>query len=312
MKNETVARLFQNACITRVEEHKQKLEHAYNQRLLELEEYTRSWRDATKEIWTAVRNGKFEIDQDQQEILHWPGPQETGRGFNPEFHMVPRDALKEESDSGARAMCVDVKLSELARSESQVKCQEWIHDKRGLDSRFRPLGMDFQKVAKVHTREQLIFRTTDEHGDPEYRPLMAIHTILTNFAHKHCIFIELSPENVTILGKAFCYLKDRRDHCFLQVIPTTDLGIGPGNAERFYKYFSAKPAETQISQLIISKKQGKGRAALQRHVSQIHQVRRNLLIGRPCFDKGGRIYAADFFDVGSDMRTTSLGGSKQA
>lgn len=109
LKNETVARLVQNSFVTRVEEYQQKLERSYNQRLLELEEYTRSWRDSTKELWLAVNKGDFNPNKDHQEALSWEGPQLAGRGFNPERPITPQEIVEKELDSNGRVVCISVK-----------------------------------------------------------------------------------------------------------------------------------------------------------------------------------------------------------
>lgn len=113
-KNETVARLLQNAFNTRVEEYQQKLHQAYDQRLLELEEYTRRWREATKELWSALSEGKLEPTDDQREFLLWKGPQDSARGFIPELSAAPKEVVQKEYDSDGRVACISVKASKQA------------------------------------------------------------------------------------------------------------------------------------------------------------------------------------------------------
>lgn len=258
LKNETVAGVLQNAFNARVEEYQHKLVQAYNQRLLELEEYTRSWRETTKEIWSAINEGKFNLNNDQRDALLWKGPQDAGIGFDPEPPTAPQ-------------------------SVARVARQEWIKDTEGCGLKFSPLSPKFRSIAGVHSNERLLFRTTDTYGNAEYRPFRAIRTIVTEF-NKHDVFIDLSRDNIGILGKAFCYLKERRDHCFLQFVPDSDLAISPRSVGRFYDYFSAKAATTtHLHALCVPKKTKKRRTALQRDVAELRQRKTRLLIARPCF-----------------------------
>lgn len=118
-KNETVARLLQEAFNTRVEEYQQKLHQAYDQRLIELEEYTRSWREATKELWSALSEGKLDPTDDQREFLLWKGPQDAGHGFNPELSAAPKEVVQKEYDSDGRVASISVKASKEALQVTQ-------------------------------------------------------------------------------------------------------------------------------------------------------------------------------------------------
>lgn len=312
LKNETVAALLQNAFIARVEEHQQKLDQAYNQRLLELEEYTRSWRDTTKELWSAINDGKFEPNSDQRDTLLWKGPQDDGHGFNPELPTTPQEIVEKEFDADGRVACISVKASRPSQSPPKVACQEWVTDTESRGLNFSPLSWNFRSIAGVHPNERLLFRTTDKCGQAEYRPYRAIQKIVTEFLNKEDVFIELSPENVRILGKAFCYLNDRKNRCLPQHVLTTDLGNGLGNAERFYDYFSVNPTPTHIRVLVLPKKRKKRRTALRRELSQQTQIPQRLLIARPCVNKHGEADDVSFLDVGSDMLTTRRSNGKYA
>lgn len=84
LKNDTIAARFQEACASRLEQYQQSLERAYNQRLADMEKYTRDWRDTTKELWLAVKEGKCStVTQEQQEFLAWPGPQQMANALGP-------------------------------------------------------------------------------------------------------------------------------------------------------------------------------------------------------------------------------------
>lgn len=99
LKNTTVAGLLQNAFNARVEEHQHKLHQAYNQRLLELEEYTRSWRDTIKELWSAIKEGQLIPNKEQQDTLLWKGPQDAGQDFIPELPTATQETVEKEFDS---------------------------------------------------------------------------------------------------------------------------------------------------------------------------------------------------------------------
>lgn len=78
LNNETVAEQFRKACFSRQQKYQEDLERVYNQRLLELEDYTHKWRDTTKELWRALEHGRFSvITQQQQDALDWQGPRQS-------------------------------------------------------------------------------------------------------------------------------------------------------------------------------------------------------------------------------------------
>lgn len=312
LKNETVAGLLQNSFVARVEEHQQKLDQAYNQRLLELEEYTRIWRDTIKELWSAIDEGKFKLDTDQRDTLLWKGPQDAGHGFHPELPTAPQEIVEKESDADGRVACISIKASRPPQSPPKVACHEWVTDTESRGLKFSPLSWEFRSVAGVHSNERLLFRTTDKCGHAEYRPYRAIQNIMTEFSNRHDVFIELSPENVRILGKAFCYLNDRKNRCLPEPVPTTDIVNRLGNAKHLYNYFSAKPTPTHIHVLVLPKKKKKRQTALLKELSQQTQAPRRLLIARPRVNKHGETYDASFLDVGSDMLTTRRSNGEYA
>lgn len=302
LKNEAVASLLQNAFNARVVEHQQKLDQAYNHRLLELEEYTRRWRDTTKELWSAIKEGTFNPSKEQRDILQWQGPQDAGHGFNPELPTTPQEIVEKEFDSDRNVACIGINPFKPAQSIPKVACQEWITDTQCRDS-FSPLGTEFRSIAGVQIDGRLMFRTTNKYGHAEYRPFKAIHHIAAELFNKHDVFIGLSPDNVRILGKALCYLKDRKDRRNPFSAPTIDLGNGLGNARRFYDYFLAKPAPTHIRVLVLPDNRKKRQIALRKQLAQQTQIPQRLLIARPCFNKNGKIDAATFLDVGNDRIT---------
>lgn len=73
--NSTIAQQFRSACAIRLQQYQQSLDKAYNQRLAEMEDYTRKWREHTRELWEARRAGQLQpADASQQAALDWQGP----------------------------------------------------------------------------------------------------------------------------------------------------------------------------------------------------------------------------------------------
>ncbi|KAJ4415371.1 hypothetical protein N0V82_007366 [Gnomoniopsis sp. IMI 355080] len=88
--NPTIVNQFQNACSARLQQYKQSLDNAYNQRLAEIEEYTRKWRDHTRELWQATSAGQVRpVDVSQRAALAWQGPHEMAKSA--EFHLPTID-----------------------------------------------------------------------------------------------------------------------------------------------------------------------------------------------------------------------------
>lgn len=304
LKNETVARLFQSACISRVEEHRQKLDHAYNQRLLELEEYTRAWRDSTKEIWAAVKKGTFKLNDDQQDALLWRGPQEAGHGFNPESSTATQEVAEMELDANEQAATIYGNNTCLSHSRSQSR-QKWINDNKGSMKIFKSLVPKFRSLVNMDTRGRLLFRIQNENGSIEYRPLTGVNFTTSNIKQGDVI-IELSPSNVAILGKAFCYIKDTNDR--LGVQGNADFGVKVSTEElaRLYDHFSHEPTEKHIDVLPLRIDNGKKNSHLFEVHIDVSAIPERLLIARPDLAASGSIKGAKFFDVGSDTCTSSL------
>lgn len=75
--NPIIAEEFRRACVNRLQQYQQRLDKAYNQRLNEMEDYTREWRNRTWDLWQALRAGQFNPDNmSKQSCLAWQGPQE--------------------------------------------------------------------------------------------------------------------------------------------------------------------------------------------------------------------------------------------
>lgn len=94
LRNETFAKSFNRSCNYHLKQHEQSLERAYNQRLSELEQYTREWRDSTKELWLAVKEGNFPAaTKRQQEFLAWSGPQQMADELGPVSLRIPMKTM---------------------------------------------------------------------------------------------------------------------------------------------------------------------------------------------------------------------------
>lgn len=314
LRSETVAGLFQNACATRVNEHQQKLEHAYNQRLLELEQYTRIWRDATKELWSAVKDGTLNPSNDQQKTLLWGGPQAMGSGFKPVPLTTSQEIVK-KSDADGKVLNMNVKPSHISRSESHVRCQKWINDYNGSIKGFQPLSTSSINTCMPHN-QRLLFRSMNADGKIEYRPSTAVDQITDKFDNDD-IVIELSHPNIMILGKAFCYLKDVNDRLpprgqlnFKACIP----------ADRLYNHFSRAPTKKHIDVLSLPirkskrKKRKKSNPGFFAVNTRILVVPKRLLIARLCFTKSDTCttYGPSFLDVGSGTHITHQGNGQFA
>lgn len=302
LKNETVAGVLQNALDARVEEHQQKLVRAYNQRLLELEEYTRSWRDATKELWSALSEGTLKPNNDQREILLWKGPQEAGSRFDPDLPSAPQEVVEKEFDSDGKVACIRIKVSSSSQSKSHFNRQEWIDGIGCAGKSFRSLGHKLRSFMRFHG-PRLLFRDKHDNGKIECRPFTAV-TSTTRDLYKNDVVIEMNPSNVALMGKAFCYLKDTNDRLLPQ--RNTDPGTDFTAAELAFLYdrFSQEPTKRHID--VVSEQVGtrKVNSALFAADTDISVIPKRLLIARPCYTTDGSINGVKFFDVGSDTHTT--------
>ncbi|KAG6362713.1 hypothetical protein INS49_007806 [Diaporthe citri] len=303
LKNETVGGLLQNAFNARVEEHQQKLVRAYNQRLVELEEYTRSWRDATKELWSALSEGTLKPNNDQRETLLWKGPQEAGSRFDPDLPSAPQEVVEKEVDADGRVACISIKVASSSQSTSHFNRQEWITSNGCSKKNFKSLGHKIRSFMKIKHDPRLLFRDKHDVGKIECRPFTAV-TSTTRNLHKDDVIIEMTPSNVALMGKAFCYLKDTNDRLLPQ--RNTDPGADFTAAELSFLYdrFSQEPTKRHID--VVSDKFGtkKVNSSLFAADADISVIPKRLLIARPCYDTSGSINGVTFFDVGSDTHTT--------
>lgn len=299
LKNETVAGLLQEAFNTRVEEHQQKLVRAYNQRLLELEEYTRNWRDTTKELWSAVSEGTFNPSDAQRETLGWKGPQNSGHGFNPEGPKASQEIVEKEFDSDGRVKCTIAKNSVAPHSSSHLNLSNWVNSSGCGSKDFKSFGNKIREYPR-----RIVFRHKNKSGKVTYRSFKSIQSPIKNM---NCgdVFVELTPSNVSLLGKAFCYLKNTRDRILPQEA-TTESGVELSDTEVAFLYpnFFQEPTKRHIDVLVLYK--GKKKLVPDFFAANISfsVAPKRLLIARPRYDIGGSISGAKFFDVGSGAYTT--------
>lgn len=301
LKNETVAGLLQNTFNARVEEHQQKLVRAYNQRLLELEEYTRSWRVATKELWSALNEGTLESNNDQREALLWKGPQEAGSRFDPDLPPAPQEVVEKEFDSDGRVASISIKVSKSSQSRSQFNRQEWINNNGYGSGNFIKLGHKLRSFMKIQHTPRLLFRHIV--GKIEYRPFTAVDTTTSNI-NRNDVIIEMTPSNVVLMGKAFCYLKETNDQLLPQRNIDSGVDITAAELDFLYHRFSQEPSERHMDVLPLKAGTKKINSALFAANTDISAIPKRLLIARPCYAPDGSINGAKFFDVGSDTHTT--------
>lgn len=304
LKNETVAGLLQNAFNTRVEENQQKLVRVYNQRLLELEEYTRSWRDATKEIWSALSEGTLKPNNDQRQILLWKGPQEVGSRFDPDLPSTPQEVVEKEVDSDGRVSCISIKVSSSSQSRSHFNRQEWIDSNACGSGNFKSVGNKLRSFMTIEHGPRLLFRHKHDDGNIECRPFTSVTSTIRNVS-KGDVIIEITPSNVALMGKAFCYLKDTNDRLLPQ--RNTDFGTDISAAELAFLYdrFSQEPTKRHLDVLSLQVSKKKFNFALFAADTDISVIPKRLLIARPCYaGTDGSINGVKFFDVGSDTHTT--------
>lgn len=298
LKNEIVASLLQVAFNAHVVEHEQKLDQAYNQRLLELEEYTRRWRDTTKELWSAFKEGKFNPSKEQQDMLLWNGPQDAGLGFNPDIPMTPQEIVERDLDSDGRVACISIQGSKPSQSGSLFNRHEWMNSNGCGSKNFKALGEKLRSHIKANPSERLLFRHKSAAGKIEYRAFTSINSTIRNI-NRSDVVIELTPSNVALMGKAFCYLKDTSDR-----LTESRMDISAAELSFLYERFSLEPTRRHIEVLPLYI----GKKRITSDLFDVHidvsVIPKRLLIARPRYDVSGKIIGAKFFDVGNDTHTS--------
>lgn len=341
LKNETVARQFKRACASRLHQYQNDLHQAYNQRLLELEHYTHQWRDTTKDLWVALQEGRIAAStQQQQDALAWQGPQKMGtsssflapsaasgmaQGELDKTGRIPTVSARPPSTAPPRPSAVpEIALLPIRASPAvspllttQLSCPEWIYDLSGYlknpvtgdftsgSIKFltticsKALGQKFRSVLNVRNSNVTVRVHTDQTG-PVYRRMDKINKIRNSVFPKDVV-VDLTSANIALLGKAFCYMKDRRE--LLQGKLNLPMGAQSrqvGQISRLYDLFSLQPTSENLSIRSLPPKCSKARVLY--HLEENpHQDPRRLLIARPKH-QDGQIIGSEFFDVGRGRR----------
>lgn len=335
-RNKTVAKQIQNACASRLQEYQQNLDRAYNERLQELENYTRQWRETTKELW--AQEGRLPaVNQQQQDALDWQGPQQMGASYmaklppiisvigarvpNAEGRVSNTDARPRESvlvaipsplQPGLLPRIPQVDRSPALSVPNQLLCSEWINDLSGyktvsgsvqltresihtiLHTGFRKSGEMWESLlskALASSSQSLIFRTSDNGGNVEFRPFKSIDKPRLNVFQTNVI-IELTSSNMALFGKALRYIDARRKRVW-----STAEDPRAGSKLR-------QARDEQIGRLcgIFSTLNTTNEKLTTVDLAGPQRLRRMLLV-RPRRDDG-EVTRADFFDVGSERGTT--------
>lgn len=347
LKNETVAKQFKSACASRLLQYQQELQNAYDQRLLELENYTRQWRDTTKDLWESLKEGRLAANtKQQQDALAWQGPRQMGTGFSLPLPSVASEIVDGELDGkldkAGRVTGISARRRSGAPSPppavpglclppfqaspavppflaTQLRCPEWVYDLSGylknpLTGAYasgsaellatacsEALGQNFQTLLKVPGNSQLVLRVQTGQARPVYRPLCKIG-IVKKSLHSQDVVIDLNSANIALFGKAFCYMKDRRE----LVRHELNLPVGPqssqgGQLTRLYDFFSSQTTSQKLSVRSLPFKCPSASVLYHLEENPLYESRR-LLIARPQH-QDGQIFGCEVFDVGRERRT---------
>lgn len=158
------------------------------------------------------------------------------------------------------------------------------------------LGPSFTSSLKL-SYSAILLGVKSRSSEFEYRKFE--HPFATrNIAYPSEVVIELSEANVLMFGKAFCYLKERRDLLCSLVGLTRGSRLGTNEqSHRMYLFFCQQPINRALNTM---RHPENNRSRLPRK-SPVHETRR-LLIVRPKHEDG-HITGARYFDVGSEQPT---------
>ncbi|POS81337.1 hypothetical protein DHEL01_v200267 [Diaporthe helianthi] len=301
MKNKTVTGLLQNAFNTRVEEHQRKVERAYNERLLELEEYTRSWRDTTKELWLAVRKGTSNFNKDEWESLRWKGPQDAGHDFDPERPMKVQEVVEKELGSDETVTCTSSNEYGAFHTDPHFNLLNWTNNSGCGSKDFKTFAHQIVSFLKTGS-PRLVFRHETKFGTIKYRSITSVESTIHK-VNKTDVVIELTPPNVALLGKAFCYLKDTNDRIFQQVNTDCEKSVSAAELSFIFDRFSREPTKRFMDILPLYDGNHRVSSDLFAVNINISAIPKRLLIARPRYSIDGNISGAKFFDVASGAYT---------
>lgn len=342
LTNEKVAEQFRKACFSRQQKYQEDLENIYRQRLSELEDYTRKWRDTTKELWRALESGRLPvITQQQQEALDWQAPRQTLP--NSQNLLPPYAPSLEQADLNHQenAECAEDRRSSAAPTTlqgstpshqslrptlpTQLSCVEWIQDisgymKNGPSGEYADdcdrlirrvisgsLGLDFplSSLPGEVLDTSVLVRVPDAQTKTVYRRLASIDETKTQ-VHPGEVVVDLNSTNIALLGKAFCYISDRID--LLQVLrrpPSSSASTIDVKKCRLYDMFSSRAGPKMLSS------RGTRPQSLEPMVSyrlgkEPQRELRKLIIVRPKHTRG-IINGVRRFDVGLEQEVPDQG-----
>lgn len=158
------------------------------------------------------------------------------------------------------------------------------------------LGSSFTSSLKL-SYSTILLGVKPRSSEFDYRKFERVHGT-KNIAHPSDVVIELSEANVFMFGKAFCYLKERRD------LLRSLIGLDRcrrleknEQSQRIYNFFCQQPTNRALNTMRHPQNT--------RHrfpsKAPVH-VTRKLLIARPEHEDG-HITGARYFDVGSEQPT---------
>lgn len=158
------------------------------------------------------------------------------------------------------------------------------------------LGSSFTSSLKL-SYSAILLGVKSRSSEFNYRKFERVHGT-KNIAHPSDVVIELSEANVFMFGKAFCYLKKRRD------LLRSLIGLDRRRrlekneqSQRIYTFFCQQPTNRALNTMRHPQNT--------RHrfpsKAPVHETRK-LLIARPEHEDG-HITGARYFDVGSEQPT---------
>lgn len=344
LNNETVAEQLRMACFSRQQRYQEDLEHVYNQRLSELEDYTRKWRDTTKELWRAFERGKIPvITQQQQDALDWQGPRQSQPSFQ---DQIPSNAPSLEQQNldheknGERAGENHLSAAPTNLQEStpghqsfkpmpptQLSCLEWVQDLGGYMKNYSTgeytdgsdrlirrvisssLGHNFPgfSLSGEVMDTCVLVRVPSAQAMPTYRRLASINEL--KFKVDLCeVVVDLNSANIALFGKAFCYISDRID-----ILRAARRGRSPTSVAstiddkkcRLYDMFSSRVAPKTLTSSGPPPQSPRSMVSYHFETESRRKLYK-LMILRPAH-KSGEITGVRHFDVGLEQEVPYQG-----
>lgn len=156
------------------------------------------------------------------------------------------------------------------------------------------LGSSFTSSLKL-SYSAILLGVKSRSSEFDYRKFASL-LATRHIAHPSEVVIELSEANVLMFGKAFCYLKERKDLLCSLVGLTRGRRLGNDEqSERMYQFFCQQP----INRALNTMRHTENNRSRMPSKSPVHEMRK-LLIARPKHEDG-HITGARYFDVGSEQ-----------